>query len=202
MLQLSASSSKITAMLIKCKKCGLIFDGTKEASYCADCRHTIKSASVIRPRTCRTCGVTFEGGPRAWYCPCCRRVRQLKSDLEGHQRARLGITRKIGSIDLCANCGKEYTVNSARQKYCRDCSTGCVKTTVNAHKREYMQANAAENYQKKSDRYKDRRVCVVCGKTLQTTANNHSEYCSEECRKIRNRKYDAKRRTKKKETTQ
>lgn len=189
-------------MLIKCKRCGLIFDGSKEAAYCADCRHSIKSASVVRPRTCRTCGITFDGGPRAWYCPDCRRARQLKAGIEGHQRARLGATRKLGSIDLCANCGKEYTVNSARQKYCPDCADYCVKNTVNAHKREYMQINAVVNCRNKTERCRDRRVCVVCGQLLLASDKRSADYCSEQCRKIRNRRIDAKRRAKRKETKQ
>lgn len=189
-------------MLIKCKRCGLIFDGSKETAYCDSCRHTIKSESVVRPRTCRTCGITFNGGPRAWYCPDCRRARQLKSDIESHQRARLGTTRKIGSVDLCINCGKEYTVNSAMQKYCPDCSTECVRNNINAHGREYMQANATENYRKKTERYKDRRVCVICSKPLPASGKRPADYCSEECRKIRNRRIDAKRRAKEKENKQ
>lgn len=189
-------------MLIKCKRCGVIFDGSKEAAYCDTCRHTIKSENVVRQRICRTCGITFNGGPRAWYCPECRRARQLKSDIESQKRARIGNTRKIGSIDLCVNCGKEYTVNSARQKYCPDCADKCIRSVVNIHKREYMQNNADENRKRKSERYKDRRVCVICGKPLQTSAKNHAEYCSEECRKNRNRKIDARRRAKKKEAKQ
>lgn len=83
-------------------------------------RRTI-DMSVLTSKVCRTCGTVFTGGPRAWYCPECRNVRR-KIKLIGYNAAiAAGTTRKLGSTDLCENCGKPYTVNSGRQKWCPDC---------------------------------------------------------------------------------
>lgn len=66
---------------------------------------------AIYDRVCRTCGVSFRGGPRAWYCPDCRRERERER--KKHYNSS-GFARHIGQIDICLNCGKEYTVDAER----------------------------------------------------------------------------------------
>ena len=64
------------------------------------------------------CGKEFNGGPRAFYCPDCRVIRTK----EAQKRFRQGKTakRKLGSVDKCELCGKEYIVTAGRQKYCSE----------------------------------------------------------------------------------
>ena len=76
----------------------------------------------IRGRVCRQCAKSFRGGPRAWYCPDCRLERQRMHDREAKERKKKGLARKLGSIDICERCGKEYTVTAGLQKYCPDCA--------------------------------------------------------------------------------
>ena len=73
------------------------------------------------PKTC-TCGVTFLGGTTAKYCPACRAERTRQRDREKYQRKKAGTARSLGSADICAICGKQYTVRGGNQKYCSECS--------------------------------------------------------------------------------
>lgn len=109
-----------------------------------------KGTSTLRMRVCRQCGIEFMGGPRAWYCPTCRIERQREQGRTCKQRQRKGQTRWLGSIDKCEVCGKDYIVNSARQRYCPDCaperyrevdreqSRGWLKRAVEKHGEEYF----------------------------------------------------------------
>lgn len=74
---------------------------------------------AIYDRECKKCGVNFKGGPRAWYCPTCRRERQRERESEYR---RCSARRKLGSKDLCENCGKKYVVSGGLQKYCPECA--------------------------------------------------------------------------------
>lgn len=116
-------------------------------------------ASVVLPRTCRQCGKIFLGGPRAWYCPECRLIRCREADARRRAKGRKA-DRPIGSIDHCVRCGKEYIVNSARQKYCPECAYEGVREVDRPasrkwnqeHKQTYYPAkNAKRNAQRKVD---------------------------------------------------
>ena len=154
----------------KCISCGRAFSPAYDDQVkCPDCAEQSKK-SVMRDRTCRECGITFPGGPRAWYCPECRAERKKQAKQRYQSK---GPARPIGSIDRCEVCGKEYTVNSARQRYCPDCAAAAVKAADNAQGREYMQ-----EYRKIRQR-RAARLCVVCGKPLLSLK---SIYCSAECK--------------------
>lgn len=74
-------------------------------------------------RTCKECGRIFIGGPRAWYCPDCREIRRI----ERERKYRIyGNNRKLGDIDYCQNCGKEYIICSGLQKYCPACKVDAI----------------------------------------------------------------------------
>ena len=62
-------------------------------------------------------------------------------------------------IHICKTCGKTYTPNSNRQKYCCD--------ECNPWKQK-------KSYEKK---------CPVCKKVF-TTGSVHRKYCSDECYKV------------------
>ena len=116
-------------------------------------------AVVVLPRTCRQCGTIFPGGPRAWYCPVCREARQKEASARFRAKGRIP-QRAIGSVDKCTRCGKEYIVNSARQKYCPECAYEGVREADRPasrkwnqdHKATYYPAkNAKRNAQRKED---------------------------------------------------
>ena len=50
-------------------------------------------------------------------------------------------TRPLGSVDKCERCGKEYTVESGRQKYCPDCQREAVLEWQRDHKAGYNKKN-------------------------------------------------------------
>ena len=74
---------------------------------------------MITQKICKRCGKGFQGGPRALYCPKCRkeRLRERRKKYNAN-----GSDRKIGSVDTCKCCGKQYTVSSGTQKYCKECA--------------------------------------------------------------------------------
>lgn len=161
--------------LKKCKHCGQIFESIKKYQYlCQDCALKSKQASVIKKRTCKQCGIAFDGGPRAWYCPECRRERWLKYDRDYKKSNKT--KRKLGSIDICQVCGKEYIVAGGRQKYCPECTESAVKQTVRAHKRQYQKEYRITHIKQKAV-----KICVICGKELITDTSTVT--CSKECAK-------------------
>ncbi len=111
---------------------------------------------AIYDRICRTCGVSFRGGPRAWYCPDCRRERE-------RERKKLynssGFARHIGQIDICLNCGKEYTVDGGGQKYCPDCQAEMHKKLDNEQGTTYYHdhVDKAERSVKRKAYYKEHK---------------------------------------------
>lgn len=50
-----------------------------------------------------------------------RRIRRAKKYAD-RKRILQSVKRKIGSVDHCVGCGNPYIVNSAAQKYCKDCA--------------------------------------------------------------------------------
>lgn len=119
---------------LTCRICGKPYKGENNGStVCSDCVAAARK-TTIRFRVCRECGQTFPGGPRAWYCPECRAKRKKE---QKHRYQTAGPVRPIGSTDTCVVCGKPYTVDSGRQKYCPDCAEAAVKAVVRPRKRKY-----------------------------------------------------------------
>lgn len=165
--------------LRQCKMCGTPFPGAGEQRFCDACRKTARRESVMRNRECLTCGKIFLGGPRAAYCPDCREERRKSAAAAYRARKAAGKTRRIGSIDICRSCGKEYVVTSSLQMYCPDCAPEEVRNKVLQQKR----ARAAEHREEASARKKQLRqhsaICAYCGSTF--TASGPSVTCSEKC---------------------
>lgn len=135
---------------------------------------------MLIKRTCQQCGVSFLGGPRAWYCPSCRIERTRETNARYKQRKRQGKTRRIGSIDLCSVCGKEYTVSGGLQKYCPDCAPEAIRAVDREQSRAYYQrVKAVLNPIRNDRRRKPPRTCLVCGASIPPT----KKFCSEVCRK-------------------
>lgn len=133
-----------------------------------------KSQNVIQVRICKDCGTAFEGGPRAMRCPSCREIALKK-------KKRKPTQRPIGSVAVCERCGKEYTVNSGRQKYCSErCSHAAVLVWQRERKKEYSQL-PAQVLAKKERRKERRKQCLYCGKEF--WRDTAKVYCSEYCKK-------------------
>lgn len=79
---------------------------------------------------CQRCGKTYTSGSnRPGYCQDCRMERQKERNKEYMERKRDGAARKIGSADVCANCGKPFIIKSGSQILCEDCIKKGVKLT-------------------------------------------------------------------------
>lgn len=145
---------------------------------------------MIQTRTCRktSCGRSFQGGPRAYYCPTCRAERQRIAGAASKARARKGLTRKIGSIDTCERCGKDYNVNAPLQRFCQDCQP--------VHALEYDRETSLPFYHDNKEKINPvrnarRRVgyrdCNWCGQEFEVSGTRVLT-CSDECEKQRNKK--------------
>lgn len=153
-------------------------------------------AVVFKERTCRQCGRSFLGGPRAWHCPECREARKLESYKKYAKKGRKA-DRPLGSIDKCVICGKEYVVNSARQKYCPDCAYDAVREVDRPMSKVWNAEHKDTYYPKKNEKRRKKRYCVICGalitaKTATVTCDNPE--CKKERIHQRQRAADAKRR--------
>lgn len=146
-------------------------------TMCPDCAKATKADTVIRDRVCRQCGASFPGGPRAWYCPACRRERKLAADRE---EKRHGSARKIGSTDLCVQCGSEYIVTSGRQMYCPACKDSATAAAIRPIKREYAKTYAAKRAEIRQSA-KHHKICVVCGELI--AIDSPTVTCSDDCAK-------------------
>ena len=178
-----------------CKRCGNEFQADSKHVYlCPDCAAKSKQENVVRPRKCWECGTTFDGGPRARYCPRCRKERQRNNERR-HRAA--GTSRRLGSIDFCQRCGKEYTVTGGLQKYCPDCSKIAVAETDSRQAREYYHDHRQEIADYRDKVRPVEKKCVICGKTFAAKGRVNIT-CSEECRKEYRRAWDRKYYQKKK----
>lgn len=151
-------------------------------------------AVVVKNRVCRQCGAVFPGGPRAWYCPTCRSERARESN---RRRKARGTARPLGSTDFCVVCGKPYTVNSSRQKYCPDCAPAAIRAIDNVQSRQWNAANATPEYRRAlRDKHISVRKCVVCGAEFRPydSSLTCSKACSHALKKQTARNYEAEHR--------
>lgn len=168
--------------LIKCKGCGAVIEATGEQCYCDECRKEKKN-TLLRERVCKNCGVAFIGYPRSFFCDPCRKEKEKERKRIYNQRAKAGTALKIGSLKPCENCGKDFSVNSARQRYCEQCRKTEVKKNVSALKIEYRKEHAEEEEARKKANKKFRKICIVCGVNFDDEKRTSKTTCSEECKK-------------------
>lgn len=140
---------------------------------------------VVKDRICRQCGRSFSGGPRAWYCPECRYVRR-KASAERYRAKGRKADRPLGSIDRCVVCGKDYTVKSARQKYCPDCAYDAVRAVDRPESRRWLAEHKGDYYPARNDKRRARRYCIVCGRII--TAKTCTVTCESKDCKLERRK--------------
>lgn len=159
--------------------CGKPFFGGKDCFYCPQCSKIKKLDSVVKTRICQDCGIEFFGGPRAKRCPDCAYIAKVCAK-------RKPTVRPIGSTDRCVVCGKEYTVNSGRQKYCSEiCQRKGVLEWQRAHKKGYHKTSG-QGKKKESRRKKTQKICVYCMRSFvrDSPTNVCSDYCRAEQKKL------------------
>lgn len=163
-------------MLRICKYCGKTYDGMPGTTCCHVCAATGKK-TVMRTRTCKQCGKQFTGGPRAFYCPTCRVERKKEADRRSKANRH---KRTIGSTDLCAICGKEYPVMSARQRYCKDCAADAIKAVDRDQGRQYYHRTKDIDGRRETRQAGSAPIkCIICGKMFVPTSP--AKTCSAEC---------------------
>lgn len=163
--------------LKSCKKCGAIFETARRYAYlCPACADASRKASVYRTRTCIDCGASFMGFPKSKRCPTCQASANRKRDAAIR---RDGPKRRLGSVDACACCGKEYVVENGRQRYCKSCAPAATRQNINATRRKYMADNAERISAQKAKNRSYNKVCIICGKVFD--ADTPTVTCSPEC---------------------
>lgn len=135
---------------------------------------------AIYKRVCIRCKISFDGGPRAWYCPSCRKDRQREREAK---YSKAPAKRKLGSIDLCDNCGQEYVVNSGLQKYCPDCQPEMHRQLDAKQSIEYYHTNKDVINPARYERRRSLpRACAICGSEFNARGGKQ-KYCSKSCAK-------------------
>ena len=175
-----------------CKQCGKIYLTDKPGStVCPECAKAIRK-DVSCAKICAICGKEFVGYPRSKYCTQCKPIARREA---GKRWRKSGTVRPIGSIDLCASCGKPYTVTGSLQRYCPGCAKTVVTQNIRAAKKKYHAENAEAINAAKSERRKDRRVCAICGNVFSsmTPTVTCSPECAAELKRQRQARADAKR---------
>lgn len=176
-----------------CKRCKKPFETDRFDNYlCPTCSAEYFKSASINDRTCKQCGIVFPGGPRAWYCPSCRYARMLDAD---KRRRKNGTARPIGSTDKCTICGNDYFVNSARQRYCKDCAASATAENVQKRSREYNAENKDRLGRQKQESRHNRNVCIICGAIYDATspAVTCSPECAKKLKKLRQDEADIRR---------
>ena len=136
---------------------------------------------MIKELTCKDCGKTFSGYHTKIYCDECiyYRIRDEKN-----RRAKMGSNRKLGSIDNCVICGKEYVVKSGLQKYCPDCKEEQYLKVDRKGGLKYYHDNKDDinppRYEKR--RVEEIRLCAWCGKEFKHNGKPMT-FCSSDCKR-------------------
>lgn len=110
----------------------------------------------ITDKTCKSCGVTFPGGPRAWYCPTCRMERAKAANREHKKRKRLGVSRKVGDLQICVDCRKQYAYYIGASERCRECAKKYGKI-IDLQKSKDWNANNKSEYLKAKRDFENRK---------------------------------------------
>lgn len=110
--------------------------GGKLRSYCSDCRREKDRAVAAERRRakgiaqvkgteaqCQDCGSVFT---KMSYLnirckPCQREVMLARARAASLKKARERGDRAMGSVCSCAHCGKQFTLDAKKAKYCAEC---------------------------------------------------------------------------------
>lgn len=182
----------------RCVICGKLLTG-RRTRYCSDecarqgANALVREVTSKRPHplpyhviTCPDCGAVVEVPIKSKRCRPCQDEANRRADRACKERRRLGKTRPIGSTDLCARCGKPYTVNGSLQRYCPICAPIATSENDRAASRAWNkahystpEAHDARNAGRRRP-VPDPKVCPICGTTF-IPSSMHDVYCSPEC---------------------
>lgn len=166
-------------MLKLCKYCGQEYRGDPGSSACPDCVAARKKTTVA-DHICRTCGITFKGGPASLYCSSCAAERRKKQASEYRARKRAGNVREIGSTDICVICGREYTVDGGKQRYCKDCAAEAIRLKDIEASKKWNALHTTPEERKKVRKAAVLPIqCVICGQSF--IPSDSSITCTPEC---------------------
>lgn len=132
-----------------CKICGAELPRRKR-SYCSDackreglklCQRVTERkphppSALYTERACIDCGTILLMHIKSKRCPQCQTAANLKSDRESKRRQYAGVSRKLGSTDLCQRCGQPYVVKSGLQRYCPACASIAAQENDRAKSRD------------------------------------------------------------------
>lgn len=146
----------------------------------------------FRWSVCSDCGREFYGHIKSKRCPECQEAQNRRNHAAYKARKRAGHVRTLGSTDYCVVCGKPYTVESGKQKYCPDCKEQATHDAIRQDRREYMadkRQDAEENEKLKARKrvVPVQRACRQCGKTFSVVGS--AQFCSEVCRERHIKEY-------------
>lgn len=94
------------------------------------------ASPVYTERACQDCGKVILLHIRSKRCPECQLAATRSTDREHKRRMRQGLSRQIGSVDLCQRCGQPYTVNGGLQRYCPACAAQAIADNDRAVSRD------------------------------------------------------------------
>ena len=151
----------------------------------------------ITEHTCIDCGNVFVGSIKSKRCPSCQADRDRENNRAHKQRARAGMTRKIGSTDICETCGAEYIVNSGLQRYCPSCAESSTRKNISAHKKVWNYERYLSTPEKREIHNAQKRrtepvthICPICGKEF-VVSKTARKYCTPECREHALKEYQS-----------
>lgn len=156
-----------------CEYCGKEFKTIRQQKFCCD---TCEKRYKIETNTCQYCGkllypeVEYLGGA---VHPACKEPAYREWAL------------RKGWVRNCKHCGKEYYAKNDGQSFCcRECSREYQKSHPQEYIRTMLKAETEKQYR-----------CYVCKKIFNAKINSVFEnsermtVCSDECKKIAERKY-------------
>lgn len=189
--------------MASCKVCGAPLQGMRRCYCSAKCasqaslerrRVQIQKPRPLSPvyteRPCMDCGKVVRMHIKSKRCTACQRLANMAADRESKRRQTAGKTRKIGSLDICQRCGKEYTVTAGSQRYCPACAEAAWKENDREKAKAQMRENLKDEAYREQRNAKRRnvelqtaiRTCVICGKEFKPYSGR-SMACSPECQK-------------------
>lgn len=143
-----------------------------------------KKASNLHQKICKRCGTAFMGRPAAKYCSDCRLEVKRERERAFRHKSKEAI-RKLGSIDKCLKCGKEYIVKAGKQKYCPACAAEAIRENIRAERKKYMQEKREKSPTliKEWKRVKfETLICPICKEEF--TPTDYRQKSCERCKDV------------------
>lgn len=125
-----------------------------------------KRTPVEKEFVCEMCGNTFKSfANHAKYCKYCRDTRSLQRAKNYRDKKQTDSSRKIGSEQICPECGKAYILKSGNQKVCDECRKihhNKIKSTANTRYKKknydscvfYVKKGKRQEYQNWASQHK------------------------------------------------